>query len=251
MVFARLLVKGKDHGVHPFIVPIRDSQRQALPGVECGDIGPKYAFHSRDNGFLRLNAVRIPRRYMLQKSTSVSKEGIVNTTGNPRLVYATMMIVRRAISTTWPKIYAQGLTIACRYSIFRKQFKDESGNEIPIIDYQTQQNKLIPLVAEYYALTVMGSTISKLTDDNFDRVIRRNDDSLMAETHATLCSGKAYSSDVVHRGLEICRLSCGGHGFSQYSGLPAIVADYAGNITYEGENTVMQLQAARYVLKCF
>lgn len=73
----------------------------------------------------------------------------------------------------------------------------------------------------------------------------------MAETHATLSFGKSYYSDVALRGIEMCRLACGGHGFSHYSGLPAIVNEYYPNPTHEGENTVMYLQAARYVMKCF
>lgn len=73
----------------------------------------------------------------------------------------------------------------------------------------------------------------------------------MAETHASLCYGKAYFTDVVNRGLEICRLSCGGHGFGEYSGLPSICKEFSANVTYEGENSVMYLQVARYVMKSF
>lgn len=51
------------------------------------------------------------------------------------------------------------------------------------------------------------------------------------------------------RDLEICRLACGGHGFSHYSGMPSLVQTYSANVTYEGENTVMYLQVARYLMK--
>jgi acyl-CoA oxidase len=40
---------------------------KALPGVEVGDIGPKIGFASRDNGYLRLNNVRISRKNILGK----------------------------------------------------------------------------------------------------------------------------------------------------------------------------------------
>ena len=43
----------------------------------------------------------------------------------------------------------------------------------------------------------------------------------------------------------------GGHGTSCYSGLPQLVNEYAANNTFEGENTVMYLQTARYVLKSY
>ena len=43
-------------------------------------------------------------------------------------------------------------------------------------------------------------------------------------------------------------MSCGGHGYSQASGLPLLYANIVGSCTYEGENTVMMLQVARWVL---
>ncbi len=49
--------------------------------------------------------------------------------------------------------------------------------------------------------------------------------------------------------MEICRKACGGHGFSYYSGLPNMVNEYASNLTYEGENTILYLQITRYLLK--
>ena len=41
----------------------------------------------------------------------------------------------------------------------------------------------------------------------------------------------------------------GGHGTSYYSGMPQILNEYVANNTHEGENTVMYLQTARYILK--
>lgn len=38
-------------------------------------------------------------------------------------------------------------TIATRYSLVRTQFKNANGQEIPVLDYQTQQEKVIPRIA--------------------------------------------------------------------------------------------------------
>lgn len=40
-----------------------------LQGIEVGDIGPKIGFFSKDNGYLIMNKVRIPRTNMLGKFT--------------------------------------------------------------------------------------------------------------------------------------------------------------------------------------
>lgn len=143
-----------------------------------------------------------------------------------------MMIVRKLISTVWPKVYGQGISIATRYSFFRKQFRDDNKNEIPIINYQLQQLKLIPLIADFYAVSFTGNRIAKLTEDNFKRVTEHDDDKLMNETHAALCFGKAYFSEVVNRGMEICRLSMGGHGFAEYSGMPTLIKEVTPNVTH-------------------
>lgn len=45
---------------------------------------------------------------------------------------------------------------------------------------------------------------------------------------------------------QTCRLCCGGHGYSEASGLPFIYANFTAAQTYEGVNTVMYLQAARW-----
>ena len=49
--------------------------------------------------------------------------------------------------------------------------------------------------------------------------------------------------------MEICRKACGGHGYSHYSGLPSLITEYLANLTHEGENTILYLQVARYLLK--
>lgn len=43
-------------------------------------------------------------------------------------------------------MYGALITIAARYSMFRRQFKGKNG-EIKVIDYQTQQDKIISRVA--------------------------------------------------------------------------------------------------------
>ena len=50
-----------------------------------------------------------------------------------------MMEVRKMISYAAPKLYSCAITIATRYSVFRRQFKNAAKEEIRVIDYQLQQ----------------------------------------------------------------------------------------------------------------
>lgn len=76
IVFAQLYIKNKKYGLHAFLVPIRDENHNPFPGVNVGEIGPKYGYNCKDNGYLQLTNYRIPRRYMLMKYTKVSKSGV-------------------------------------------------------------------------------------------------------------------------------------------------------------------------------
>lgn len=60
---------------------------------------------------------------------------------------------------------------------------------------------------------------------------------------------KAMFADFCAQGAEICRRACGGHGYSKLSGLPTLVTLVTASCTYEGENTVLYLQAARFLMK--
>jgi acyl-CoA oxidase len=73
-VFARLIVDGKDYGVKPFIVPLRNPQDYTLlPGISIGDIGMKMGRNGIDNGWIQFTNVRIPRTFMLMKHTKVTR----------------------------------------------------------------------------------------------------------------------------------------------------------------------------------
>lgn len=58
-------------------------------------------------------------------------------------------------------------------------------------------------------------------------------------------------SEIVNEGIETLRRSLGGHGTSYYSGIPQILNEHSPNNTHEGENTVMYIQTARYILKSY
>ncbi|CAG8846970.1 5161_t:CDS:2, partial [Racocetra persica] len=49
VVLARLIIDKKDYGIHSFIVQLRDEGHKPMPGIEIGDIGPKYGFNHIDN----------------------------------------------------------------------------------------------------------------------------------------------------------------------------------------------------------
>lgn len=56
---------------------LRDENFEPLPGILLGDLGNKVGDSANDTGFMVLNKVRIPRRYMLMRHVGVTPEGKV------------------------------------------------------------------------------------------------------------------------------------------------------------------------------
>ena len=62
IVYAQLIIGGNKIGLQPFLVQTRDKETfQVMPGIETGDMGPKFGYDSKDNGWLRFSNVRIPK----------------------------------------------------------------------------------------------------------------------------------------------------------------------------------------------
>ncbi|KAL3996253.1 hypothetical protein ACER0C_008909 [Sarotherodon galilaeus] len=252
IVLAQLYTLGNCHGLHAFIVPIRDMNTHLpLPGIVVGDIGPKFGFNEVDNGFLKLENVRIPRENMLMKYAKVEPDGTYLQPPSTKLTYGTMVFIRSMIVAESARALAKSSTIAIRYSAVRHQSEIRPGEPEPqILDYQTQQYKLFPLLATAYAFTFVGQymrqTYHRITED-----INQGDFSEMPELHALSAGLKAFTSWEATSAIEVCRMSCGGHGYSRSSALPDIYVEFTPTCTYEGENTVMMLQTARYLVKSY
>lgn len=60
------------------------------------------------------------------------------------------------------------------------------------------------------------------------------------------CCLKAVCTNDANEMIEICRFACGGHGYMTASSFPNIYGNLTAAVTYEGENTVLLLQTARY-----
>jgi acyl-CoA oxidase len=82
------------------------------------------------------------------------------------------------LDASW-KTLGQALTIIVRYSLQRTQFKDKTGKEIPILNYQLQQSRIIPMVAEMYANMFGSKRILAMAQDNVKRIKENNDFSKM------------------------------------------------------------------------
>ncbi|KAL0078780.1 acyl-CoA dehydrogenase/oxidase C-terminal [Phycomyces blakesleeanus] len=260
IVMARLITNGKDFGPHPFCVQIRSLQdHRPLKGITVGDIGPKFGFNTVDNGFIMFEHYRIPHVAFLAKYSKVKAgSGEYVKPPNAKLSYGTMVFVRANIVMGSRFALAKATTIAIRYSAVRQQFVDAANPrkwdnkiiETPVIDYTMQQYRLLPAVAATYAFFFTGREMLRLYDLNQEAMKNGNFD-LLADLHASSSGLKSLTTTMAISSIEDCRRACGGHGYSNFSGLGQFYQDYLPNVTWEGDNYILTQQTSRYLLKTF
>lgn len=250
VVMAQLYSNGKCYGIHPFMVQVRDSEtHMPMPGIDIGDIGDKMGYKGVNNGYLGLENVRIPRSSMMMKNAKLMRDGTYVKPSSSVLAYGTMVFVRVIIVRNMAQSLAKAATIAVRYSSVRRQSHiNPELPEVQVIDHVTQQAKLFPLVAKAIAL--------KLTSDNLWQMYERTTSDLnsgsldrLPELHAIACCLKVVSTSDTATGVEVCRLACGGHGYLTCANFLNYYSLASAASTYEGENTVLLLQTARFLVK--
>ncbi|CAH0405627.1 unnamed protein product [Chilo suppressalis] len=252
IVIAQLIINGKNYGTQPFMVQVRDEETHApLPGIKIGEIGPKLGFNTVNNGFLGFDHHRIPRDRMLMKNTQVLKDGTVVASPNSKLAYFTMVFVRVTIVMNSANTMARAATVAIRYSAIRRQSKIRPGEPEPqILDFVSQQHKLLIGIASYYAFSMtamwLWDIFAKFTSELAAGKLNQ-----LPELHALSCCLKALSSSDCAALVERFRQACGGHGYLLSSNLPQLYGLATAACTYEGENTVMYLQTARSLAKAW
>ncbi|XP_041975385.1 probable peroxisomal acyl-coenzyme A oxidase 1 [Aricia agestis] len=252
IVMAQLYTKGKCHGIHPFIVQLRDEEtHMPLPGIKIGEIGVKLGMNGTNNGFLGFDKVRIPREHLLMKNSKVLEDGTYVNAPSTKLTYGTMMFVRVMIVHDMCSYMAKAVTIATRYSAIRRQSQPKPDEPEPqILDYVTQQHKLFIGIATVHAYKTSAEWIWQMYN-NVTAELESGDMERLPELHALSCCLKSVCTSDAAACVERCRLACGGHGYMLSSNLPLTYGHVTAACTYEGENTVMLLQTARYLVKAW
>eukprot|EP01094_Clydonella_sp_ATCC50884_P002425 TRINITY_DN11854_c0_g1_i1.p1 TRINITY_DN11854_c0_g1~~TRINITY_DN11854_c0_g1_i1.p1 ORF type:complete len:697 (+),score=224.04 TRINITY_DN11854_c0_g1_i1:275-2092(+) len=250
VVYARLILNGKDYGVHNFLVQVRDTEtHMPLRGIELGDIGAKWGTNTTDNGFVRFTDVRIPRTNMFMKFASVDSSGKYTKSGPDKGSYGTMTQVRAGIVAMSFNTLATAVTIAVRYGAVRRQ-EPGAEEERPVLDYISMQHRLLPLLAASYALRFTGEHMMNDYLALGKEKKAKGGAVSGPMVHALSCSLKSLCSTLTLDGIEECRRSCGGHGFLLSSGLPQLYTSYMPMFTAEGDNYLLTQQSARFLLKC-
>ncbi|WP_166868523.1 acyl-CoA dehydrogenase [Salinibacterium sp. ZJ70] len=249
VVFAQLITKGVNYGVHAFYVPLRDEQGAFLPGIGGEDDGLKGGLNGIDNGRLHFTNVRVPRTNLLNRYGDVDENGdYTSPIESPGRRFFTMLgtLVQGRVSLDGSAVLASkaALHIALAYASQRRQFAGGTGEEVVLLDYGRHQRRLLPRLAETYAMSFAHEEFLTLFDEVFSGVNDTTDSREDLETIAAAL--KSLSTWAALDILQEAREACGGSGFLAENRLTQLRADLDIFATFEGDNNVLlQLVAKR------
>ncbi|MGM0556882.1 MAG: acyl-CoA dehydrogenase [Myxococcota bacterium] len=244
-VFAQLQVGDENHGVHALLVPVRDEDGNALPGVTLEDCGHKMGLNGVDNGRIWFDDVRVPRENLLDRYGSVSEDGEYSSpipSAGKRFFTMLGTLVGGRVSVGAAALQATkvALAVATRYSAMRRQFGPEGEPEAPILDYRTHKRRLMPRIATAYGLTFAMRYL-------VDRYMNRTEDD-QREVEALAAGLKAYATWNAIDSIQEARESCGGMGFLSVNRIAQIRKDVDVFATFEGDNTVLMMLVTKSLL---
>nr|WP_036457059.1 acyl-CoA dehydrogenase [Mycobacterium sp. UM_WGJ] len=257
-VFAQLITGGECHGVHCFLVPIRDAQGNDLPGVVTSDCHYKGGLPGVDNGRIVFDHVRVPRENLLNRYADVEPDGSYRSSieSDGRRFFTmigTLIRGRVSVGGSAGAAARVALDIATRYALQRRQFSAPSDDgiehEVLIIDYLVHQRRLFPLIARSYALQfaqneLVGRCHDLQTADEPDAEEQR-------ELEARAAGLKAANTWHASRAIQEAREACGGAGYMAENRLIALRADVDVFTTFEGDNHVLTQLVAKQLLTTY
>lgn len=251
-VFAQLITEGKNHGVHCLVVPIRDANGNDLPGVRTWDCDYKGGLPGVDNGRIMFDNVRVPRENLLNRFADVAPDGSYSSQiENPNRRFFTMLgtLVRGRVTVGGSAAQAArvALDIAVRYALQRRQF-DAPGEdrEVPIMDYLVHQRRLLPYVAESYALQFAQNELVSTLHDQETAAVRDLD--AQRDLEAQAAGLKVLSTWHASAAIQEAREACGGAGYLAENRLVELRADTDVFTTFEGDNHVLLQLVAKHLL---
>ncbi len=249
-VFAQLLVAGDCHGVHAFVVELRDEQGNLRDGVRIEDCGEKMGLNGVDNGRIWFDNVRVPREALLNRYGDVGEDGTYSSPiekAGKRFFTMLSALVQGRVCISGASISAakSALTIAVRYGLRRRQFGPEPDEEVLLLDYRPHQRRLLPLLAKTYALHFAQDRLRSA----FHEVFSSDAPERRRRELETLAAGmKATASWHATTTIQTARECCGGAGYMSVNRFAALKADTDVFTTFEGDNTVLMMLVAKGVL---
>ena len=234
VVFAQLqMAPGEESkGVHAFLVPVRDSQGDTMPGVTIGDNGHKVGLNGVDNGTLAFDKVRVPYDAMLDKFSQIDAKGEYQSEIEKKSARFFKMIGTLVTG----RVFVSMAALAGNKNALAAAIEFAEGREVfgeTLLDKQATQTRMMPKVAEAYALHFATRDLLTYFEKGDPR------------TETMAAALKAVSSDRAMETVDEARKLAGGKGYMSEERYGVLRNDMDVFRTFEGDNLILRMLVAK------
>ncbi|KDR69575.1 hypothetical protein GALMADRAFT_128519 [Galerina marginata CBS 339.88] len=232
VVFARLLVKGEDYGLRPFVVPLNDG-KQMCKGVKARLLPYREMSNPVNHAITSFHNVRLPANALL---------GPFEKPDQPHLAFLQSIwrvgvgsIALASIGVPASKIYS---VIGASYSLRRSV--GDGKKRVPLLHFRTQQIPVLTTIAQAYVLEAFQKWAAKSFSD-VDQDLRVR--------HGIAVCFKAFAVQQGQSiGLAISE-RCGAQGIQVYNMMTNMHAEGRGIAIAEGDVLVLSIRLATELLQ--
>ncbi|KAF8829993.1 hypothetical protein HHX47_DHR2000110 [Lentinula edodes] len=234
VVFSRLIVDGKCHGIRPVVVSLTDGKGMCK-GVSSRMVPPRSGSKPLDHSMTSFDRVRLPPGSVigsLEESTDVRGDFLKSiwriSTGGLALSLGTVSFL------------SVGVYIAGKYSLRRTVSGPEKGSKMPIIGFRTQQLPILHGLAQVHVLQAFSKfAIPLFRDRNLHMYVRHGISTIFKATALQHCQSTLLALEE----------RCGAQGLFNYNQIVRGHADMRGVCIAEGDILAISIRLISELLQ--
>ncbi|KAJ7453159.1 hypothetical protein FB451DRAFT_1281868 [Mycena latifolia] len=170
VIFAKLIVKGHDYGIRPFVLPFNDG-KSMMPGITAKLLPPREGAPPVYHSITSFNHVKLPSYALLGPVGSKSADRALVRANHINTIWRTAVGGLALGASMIPAIERSGY-IAGRYSQ-RRTVGVPNAPRVQILSFRTQHAPiLVALAQSFVAKEFLKVTLANFKDENNDLAVR-------------------------------------------------------------------------------